>query len=765
MRRYSLIARRLVLALSCSLVGSLAVVASAQAVVVTVGGTEAGVSLVPSAREYPSTTKQYLQSAGITIDSTSGPCSDPAANTERDILQNGSWPISLSPFSPQPLCWQGGPVMHANETFGLEWEGQTPNSYPASTKKYVQNFLQDVASASGQLVNPYSDTTQYWDNNPVNPNVPYTARAAYSSLFGGACDDNGTATCKFGSITGSGTGNPLPAGPSGYGDCPISGDNIFGGVDGGAAVTISNNECVTDADIRHEVTTLVDNDNLIAHTQNGYTPLVDVMTPPGVIVCLDGTSKLCSANSLLAPPPPVMDTSTTGGTMPPGTYQVVVTYVTGSGETVPSAPATITTTGATSTITILSPPAHTGATGWNAYVTQPDGSLYYLQGSSTNAIGQPFTLSTPPSFGQAPPLGDAAFCSYHSVVTDPVTGKPVSYVVQPWTAFSICDEPDVPTVPPYSAPSVVELSAGQRIASPISQSSMAAIVNPLLTGWFGNDGLEIDDQNGCQPVGHGLDTFNFGNSGQGSYYLQREANNATVVDNDPWTYSGCLPSDVLDPTFVSPSAMNEGDTLDLDGSDTASSLAVPNANYSWNFGDGSTGSGPSVEHTYNLAGNFTVTLTVTDRGGNSNTFSQVVEVLGANGQPAPPSNPGSGGGSGSNKTLQVHLQLQPQSLKAVLRKGISVRVTSNAAANGIATVTISRKAAKRAHIKYGKGPTVRIGLGTVSSIRNGSVLLHLHLSRATAAKLRHVGHVDMTIRLALVAAGNQRIAVDAAASY
>ena len=50
-------------------------------------------------------------------------------------------------------------------------------------------------------------------------------------------------------------------------------------------------------------------------------------------------------------------------------------------------------------------------------------------------------------------------------------------------------------------------------------------------------------------------------------------------------------------------------------------------------------------------------------------------------------------------------------------------------------------------------------------IRNGSVLLHLHLSRATAAKLRHVGHVDMTIRLALVAAGNQRIAVDAAASY
>ncbi len=727
-------------------------------VIVTVGGNEAGVSLVPSARQYPSTTADYLNNAGITVDTSTGSCNDPAASTEPDILQNGTWPVSSSPFSPQPLCWHGGPVMHANETFLLEWEGQAPNSYPASTKKYVQNYLQDVASTSGQLVNPYSDTTQYWDGSAS------TSRAAYNSLYGGACDDNGTATCKWGSLTGSGPGNPLP---SGTGDCQngqVTGDNIFGGVDGGAAVTIENNLCITDSDIRHEVTSLVDNDGLIAHTQNGYTPIVTVMTPPGVVVCLDSTSKLCSSNSLLVPPPPVINTSTTGGTITPGAYQVVITYVTTSGETMSSAPATITTTGQSSTITILSPPADPGATGWKAYVTTPYGYVYYLQGG-TNAIGQPLTLASPPVTSQQPPAGAAAFCSYHSVVTDPVSGKQVSYVVQPWTAFSICDEPDVPTVPDYSPPSVVEQSAGQRLVSPISQSSMAAIVNPLLNGWFGLDGLEIDDQNACQPQGHGVDTFTFGNSGQSPYYLQRESNNASVVDSDPWTYSGCLPSDVLAPTFVSPSALDQGDTVDLDGSDTASSLGIPNADYKWNFGDGSTGNGPSVEHTFNSAGNFTVTLSVTDRGGNSSTFSQLVEVLGANGQP-PAGGSGSGGnGSGSNKPLQVHLQLQPQSLKAVLRNGISVRVTSNAAANGIATVVISRKAAKRAHIKVGKGPTVRIGLGSVSSIKNGSVLLRLHLSAATAAKLRHLGHVDMTIRLALVASGNQRIAVDAAASY
>ena len=50
MRRYSLTVRRLVLALSCTALASLSVVASAQAIVVNDGGTEAGVAIVPAAR-------------------------------------------------------------------------------------------------------------------------------------------------------------------------------------------------------------------------------------------------------------------------------------------------------------------------------------------------------------------------------------------------------------------------------------------------------------------------------------------------------------------------------------------------------------------------------------------------------------------------------------------------------------------------------------------------------------------------------------------
>ena len=48
------------------------------------------------------------------------------------------------------------------------------------------------------------------------------------------------------------------------------------------------------------------------------------------------------------------------------------------------------------------------------------------------------------------------FCSYHSKVFDAQTGQWVTYVVQPWSAFTICDEPDVPDGAPYAAPSAVE---------------------------------------------------------------------------------------------------------------------------------------------------------------------------------------------------------------------------------------------------------------------------------------------------------------------
>ena len=48
--------------------------------------------------------------------------------------------------------------------------------------------------------------------------------------------------------------------------------------------------------------------------------------------------------------------------------------------------------------------------------------------------------------------------------------------------------------------------------------------------------------------------------------------------------------------------------------------------YTWNFGDGSMGSGATPSHTYTAPGQYTATLTVTDAFGNDSTASQTIFV-------------------------------------------------------------------------------------------------------------------------------------------
>jgi len=61
--------------------------------------------------------------------------------------------------------------------------------------------------------------------------------------------------------------------------------------------------------------------------------------------------------------------------------------------------------------------------------------------------------------------------------------------------------------------------------------------------------------------------------------------------------------------------------------DASASGGTQPYSYRWDFGDGSTGSGQSVSHSYLLPGSYTVTLTVTDANGQSVTTSQTITVL------------------------------------------------------------------------------------------------------------------------------------------
>lgn len=103
------------------------------------------------------------------------------------------------------------------------------------------------------------------------------------------------------------------------------------------------------------------------------------------------------------PAAPTLATATTGGTVLAGTYGAAVSYVNAAGETLASAPASITTTGTTSTLTVSSPVAVAGATGWYAYVTQVGGTTYTRQqtAGSPTAIGTNLVITAPPTSGGA----------------------------------------------------------------------------------------------------------------------------------------------------------------------------------------------------------------------------------------------------------------------------------------------------------------------------------------------------------------------------
>jgi len=70
--------------------------------------------------------------------------------------------------------------------------------------------------------------------------------------------------------------------------------------------------------------------------------------------------------------------------------------------------------------------------------------------------------------------------------------------------------------------------------------------------------------------------------------------------------------------------VEEGETVSFDASGSSDNVGI--ASYEWDFGDGATGSGATITHTYTGPGSYTVTLRLEDEAGNSDIDSLTVSV-------------------------------------------------------------------------------------------------------------------------------------------
>jgi PKD domain len=240
------------------------------------------------------------------------------------------------------------------------------------------------------------------------------------------------------------------------------------------------------------------------------------------------------------------------------------------------------------------------------------------------------------------------FCAYHSYVA-PGMSNEIIYADIP---FSLLDEgfakgcqddgtnPNIQTPNGDRTGTLATTRYADIALKYISHEYIEAITDPLVgakTAWVDENRLEIGDKcNGVTPdeeedgIGYDANSFlpTLGGSAlsdnlfnqsisTGSYYLQSEWDNGGKA---------CLmrPLSIGGAAFVAPSG-TAGSPVSFTGTavDPYGGLEL-----SWSFGDGVTGAGATLGHTYGAAGNYTVTVTPKDglTGSTGARFSQTITI-------------------------------------------------------------------------------------------------------------------------------------------
>ena len=197
--------------------------------------------------------------------------------------------------------------------------------------------------------------------------------------------------------------------------------------------------------------------------------------------------------------------------------------------------------------------------------------------------------------------------------------------------------------PPPPPPGVLENGVAQSISGASGSETLFTMDTPAgvqsasvnMSGGSGDADLYVrfgsapnTSTYDCRPYASGNnETCSFDPAQAGTYHVMVRGYSA---------YSGAsiVGSYVGGGSNEAPTAAFSANCTDLSCSFDASASSDSDgsiASYSWSFGDGSNGSGQTASNTYSADGSYTVTLTVTDNGGATDSTSQSVTVADTSG--------------------------------------------------------------------------------------------------------------------------------------
>jgi PKD domain len=423
--------------------------------------------------------------------------------------------------------------------------------------------------------------------------------------------------------------------------------------------------------------------------------------------------------------------------------------------------------------------------------------------------------------GGTPSEEPDGFCGYHSMI-EPSSPDPIVYGVQPWVAGHAGHvERQLPLQTSEPTHSTLDCQNGEALVEPnqtaaenqfggyetgladviindLSVEQSDIFIDPLLNGWYQNStGDEQSDM--CEKAfspapeelpktpktTHALSLSNETINGD-HYYLQWGFSSVGAISGEEIT---CWEGIAIDPHFTAANPVHQEDIIAVDANESDLTLAanvfgLPADEpftapiYKWEFGDGATVEGSedaSEFHHYEYGGVYPVTLTVTDSGGNSASYTASITVKGPP-RPAPAPAPAPTGGSAggapaastpASTTATTVKTAAPgpvasaaaasTSLPKATRSGLVVRYSVNQQVTGSFNVLLAASIAKRIglHLPLALGlpagtpPQEIVGKALLITTKGGHGTVKIQFGKVTGARLRRLGKVSLLLQLNL----------------